>query len=790
MLDLEVNSFGFTPYERFSLSDEGHVVMPIDWSFLVPNNIYYFSLRAVRKSPVDEPTEKVSIWITVPVTTRMIKPPAYIEAVKDMEIGFNINADERANVDDMELYIRKSDSDDTNYVKLNRAEYTCVKDKDILYFRIYNLESNQWYDVHIKDKSNESWYDKSTNKWTKVQGTPVKEKTRDALKEIEVRWEGQKPYDYLLEIKAEKDSKYQQLYFKKTGKTDYGYDILGDRIDFYREKTRLYVEEGSEKYIYYAKISGTSIRDINGNLTDHKDLDSNTSYYVKLWASNQYGDSVYESLRIGPAITRTDFSQDDYDEQKKEDSTIDIFNESADRLTQKLYWLIDIRDNTNVRVLLKDDRIEGLLKISRGSTVTVDISAEKSNASYYEVLIPYKTLEAIDIYDSRLNIKVNGAEFTLNKGSIDLPTLKAQTLTGASNESMLLLKITKRQNPKNTLPSGVKHISDAYELQTIGIGSNRTYAEINQMIYDILENSDTKGPFKYGILDRELTIVLNDLAKHSYRSHTDLKDLINSAINKAEVEMSRYLKDIIDGGSGISKSLAVTKGINQFSNKMGIKLEYKYHNGYMTPFVNYGSGFKEPVGSKGYVMQYVLFRVESPGEYVIIGKGQVVTDEGIPDGQNILPLSLKYDLTKAFGQGTIYTANPIKGEEALMLYALVTSQESRVTGLTPVQKASTLGLGDIIDRSVITGYMDNQSSISLAVKLYCTRANINPDYMKPSKTITILNGKEIKQRLYSYVVLGIDLEIIKLGDNSFDSKGRTTIGDMLDMLSKALEKFD
>ena len=64
--------------------------------------------------------------------------------------------------------------------------------------------------------------------------------------------------------------------------------------------------------------------------------------------------------------------------------------------SRKLYSTINITDDTNLRVLLKDDRLEGLLKLAGQSTVTVDISAEKSNADYYEILIPYNTLSAIE----------------------------------------------------------------------------------------------------------------------------------------------------------------------------------------------------------------------------------------------------------------------------------------------------------------------------------------------------------------------------------------------------------
>lgn len=771
-----------------TLSENGQVIMPVRRDYLRPNRIYFFSLRAIRDRNLTDDEgnsiQTVSRWITIPVTTRMVKPPAFLEAVKDIEIGFNIeNPSLETREDNIEVFIKKAEGANNSYVRLVRGEYSCVKDGTTFYIRIYNLESNQWYDVQVKDNKNNKWYDASSKTWRDAQGSPVKEETRDALREIEVRWEGEDPYKYFLEVRAEEDPDYQQLHYNSTGHTDYGYETPSGRIEFYREKTKLYVDTESTKYIYYARIKGKPVLDANRNPVNQL-LKPNTLYYIKLWSYN-----LEESLRVGPVTARTDFSQADYDEQKNKDNTIDLFDESAEGLSRKLYWPINITDDTNLRVLLKDDRLEGLLKLAGQSTVTVDISAEKSNADYYEILIPYNTLSAIEKYDSRLNIKVSGGEFTLNKGSIDLYELKNQTLSGDVKESMLLLKITKRQNPKNTLDAGLRVVSSAYDLQTTAIGSTRTYAEINQMIHDILKNPDARGPFSYGILNRELTSILSNLERYSYRSHVDLKDLISRALDKVEKELSRNLKDIIDGGSGLTSCIALEKTINDFPDSMGIRLEYRYYNGFITPMANYGSGFEEPSGGKGYVNQYVLFRVKKPGEFLIVGKGQAIDTPGMPVDNAIARLSKKYDLSKVFGQGTIYPANPIKGEEAVMLYALVTGQENRITGLTITQKASALGL-DIMERSILTGYMDNQSSVSIAVMLYCDRANINPSFMYPSKTIIIQNGRDINARLYPYVVLGVDLDIIKLNNKVFDASKRTTIGDMLDMVSKVLEKFD
>jgi len=765
----EVSKLGLT------VNEYGKVLLPIDRDFLRPNRVYFFSLRAVRnRNKTDDQgksIETVSRWVTIPVTTKMVAPPGFLEAVIDVGVGFNIQCYlTGATADSMQVFIRKTGASDAEYVQLNRSQFTCVKDGSTFYFRIHNLESNQWYDIRVKNTINNTWYDGKYNIWQSNPGNPVQAKTRDSLSEIEVRWEGRDPYDYFLEIRTDYEVEYRKLEFSSTGRTDYGYDLPGGgRIRFYREKTNLYVQENSPYYIYYAKITN---------------LKPNTDYYAKVWAFNQD-----ESLHIGPVTARTDFSQKDYDEGKKRDEVIDLFDKEAEALTNKLYWLIDIRDDGKVRAILKDDKVSGLLEVAKGSTLTVDLSHEAKDPSHYEIIIPYKTLETIEKYDSRLNLKFLGAEITLNRGSIDLEALKKEALSGNAKEAMLILTLGRKTNPGTRIPSGFNALSKFYDLDMYAAGSRLTYQEINHTIHNILKDPDAKGPFEYGILDRELTYILSMLDKYSFKSHVELKDLIRSVIAKVEKELSRYLKDIIDGGSGYSPCFAVKRAIRDFPARIGVKLEYAYQNGYIIPYTNYGSGWQEATGSKAYVLQYVLFRAEKPGEYaVFVRTDSGVVQPGTPFEKDYSRLISRYDLSKVFGKGTIYPGNPITGTQAVMLFAVLTHRDGEVAGLTPVNKVSALGLNDVITPAYLNGYMDNQASVAIAVKLYCSKANINPAHMNPSRIFNI--NSNVKPQLYRYVMLGLDLELIELGENmTFDAQGRTSIGMMLDMVSRVLEKF-
>jgi hypothetical protein len=196
-------------------------------------------------------------------------------------------------------------------------------------------------------------------------------------------------------------------------------------------------------------------------------LKTNTQYFVKLWARNHGEDS----LHTGPVDIRTDFSQKDYDDQKKHDNVTEIFNLEAEKLTKKLYWVIDKGRSNAVRVLLKADTVAGLLASSQGSVVTVDLTGEADNPSYVEILVPQKVLEAIEANDTSLNLAFSGAEVTLNKGSIDLAALKQQALSSGAKEAMLKLKIERNAGAKTALPSGMSALSRYHVLSASAVGS-------------------------------------------------------------------------------------------------------------------------------------------------------------------------------------------------------------------------------------------------------------------------------------------------------------------------------
>lgn len=766
-------------------------ILPIRRTLLRPNRLYYFSLRAVRQRDVldinGDPIEKFSSWVTIPVTTKMVKSPGLFEAVRDLQLGFNVICSiANTNQDSFEVYLKKTDAADTEYRKLLRSEYAIVRDGTRYYVRLNNLLSNTWYDIRMKNTINGQWYNDATAAWQAAPGSPVQQKTRDTLKEIEVRWVGEDPYAYFFEARTITEASYATLTYRATGMTDYGYNLKnGTRIAFYREKTTAQVASGSAQYMYYTVISGKPVVQSDGTILD-KELATNTHYYVKMWARN-----VEDSLHVGPVDVRTDFSQVDYDENQSKDSILYMFNQQADKLTEKLWWNVDRNATGKMRVLLKSERVSAILDVSPDMTLTLDLGEERSGLAQYDVLIPQQVIETIERTGARLKIRVTGADMTISRGSLDFAALKASVTAANVKETMALVSITRKTAGSTAVPVKWSLASSVYGLSVTAIGSRQAYGEIAATIEKILRDKTATGPFRYGILDRELTALEKNADAYTYRSHTDLMDMVASLIGKVETEMSRYLKDILDGGSGLAAAITGKTAVKQFPGSILVGMDYSWQSGRITPIVlPLGTTvWDEPDGMRAYVMQSAMMRTSVPGEFAI-GIAQSVSISGGASASPDLGLvAAKYDLSKVFGSVPVYPGNDMTGQQAVLLFEVISGREEETVGLTMAQRLSTLGLGDVIPTRQLASKLEKQRAVSLAVLLYGDQIGVPASKLKTTRNIYIANQTAIDTKLLPYVRLGLDMKFTSLdAARKFDAKGIARVSDVMGMVVKAMNK--
>lgn len=784
VLNTTLQSVGFTYNE-----DNTRVArLPVNLPFLKPNHLYYFSLRAVRNRGTENAV--YSSWISIPVTTKMVQAPGLFEVINDVQLGYKLRLYTGARAEDMKIMIKKGYQNDQAYYELNRGKYSVVKDGSNYYFRIYDLDPDTWYDIRPFYTNGDSkfWYNNANKTWVNSGGEPVKMKTRDTLREVEIRFEGESLYEYFLEARTDNDDDYVTLeYDEDLRKSDYGYTLEdGTRIDFYREKTYAYVEDGLEDlYVYYAKISDARRKRSDGTYK-REPLLANTRYYIKVWARN-----VENSRHVGPVTIRTDFSQEDYDKDHIKDQIEDFFNQKADNLTKKLYYTVDEADVHSNRVLLKGARVSNLLRTANYSGITVDISKERPEVLRDVILIPYDVLDTIEKYKSRLTIKLSGCELTVTSDSLDLNYLKQLASATNLRETMLEISVDRKKEGSITPHTGFTYGSQVYDINMKAVGLRHTYAEINEILYDILKNSEKTGPFRYGIFDKELIELMGKKTTLTYKNQIELEHILDIIMDKIEEELSFYITDILDGGRGFPASVIVKNGVPNLSGGLKLKLLHQGYDGLVEPYtLPHGKNrWEEPHGIKAWVFPYVLLTAKAPGEYAIfnIRQAEISASDGATD-PDLNRLAQKYNLQKVFGSRTIYPGDYISGESAIMLFEVVTGTEREVEGLTTPAKIRYYNLTDILPASVIQSTINREQAASMVVEIYAYKSGIPSGIIRPIIKSYIKNGDRMSDAYYHRLIIALDLGITRLEtDNTYNGTVKVSVEEMLNEIIVVLE---
>lgn len=785
VINTPLKSVGFT----YNIDNTRVARLPINLPFLKPNHLYYFSLRAVRNRGTENAV--YSSWVSIPVTTKMVKPPGFLEVINDVQLGFRLRLYDGTPAEDIKIMLKKSHQNESFYYELNRAKYSVVKDGSYYYIRLYDLEPDTWYDIkpYYSDGDKEYWYDNDSKGWSSSGGEPVKMKTRDTLHEIEVRFEGETLYEYFLEIRTDDDEDYVKLEYDSNdpGESDYGYMLEdGTWVEFYLEKTYAYVEDGlKDRYVYYAKISRARRKRSDGTYK-REPLLANTRYYIKAWARN-----VEDSRHVGPVTIRTDFSQDDYDKDHIWDQIEDAFGKKADNLTRKLYFTVDEADKTENRVLLKGARIKNLMQMAGHTGITVDISRERPETNRDVILIPYEILDTIGKYNSRLTIKLAGCELTITEDCLDLDNLRQLVSSTNLKETMLEVTVGREKEGSVAPPVGFTYGTQVYDINVEAVGSRLTYEEINKIIYDILKDSNATGPFRYGIFDRELARLLSQESTLTYKSYVELENILNLVMDEIEEELSFYIEDILEGGRGFRPSITSRRQVKGLGGGLKLKILHQGFEGLVEPYaLPYGKyNWEEPYGIKAWMFPYILFSANTPGEYVVfnIKQVEIPTRDGMTDPE-LQKFAQKYNLQKIFGKKALYPGDYVSGDNAIALFEMVTGTEKEVAGLSTPAKIRYYKLDKILPSSVIQPAINREQAAVVAVEIYAYKSGISADMIRPLTVHFIKNGDEMQDFVYHRILIALDLGITKLEpDNTYDGAGKVTVEEMLKEIIVVLE---
>jgi hypothetical protein len=757
------------------------LVYKID-KFLFPNRLYYFSIRAERKQPSD----KTSAWICIPVTTLMIEAPANLEPVNGAELGFYWT-DTATNAKAEDFTISVKGPKDKNYRQLTRAQSMVVKDQKtitvngtsnhVYYGRVYNLDRNTAYSIRV--------YKGANNSTLVYQKDGVS--TRNGFREIMVKWKGKTAYQYELAIKTADAAAYTTL--TNTDLEIYT-DIEGNSNPYYIEENTL--TSANEYSWFYARIKTAAVALPDGTV-DRLPIKSNSKYFIKVRAmkvDTMDTTLVAYSKYIGPAETRTEFSQDDYDHNEDEKNKEVTFLDRIKELEKAIFWRMGIGRSTANKVFLKGDRVLNAIQNTNHSLI-IDLSELDVDLDSDEIYLPASIVKTLASEKKSLVVKTLGAEFALRPDTLDAENMieftNLKTKAGVK-ELFVKLMVARVDYPAVALPAGAKAVSGVNDFKVQIIGSSRTDANLKDLFKDKLYNTET------GLVKKKLDVIKLPYNSNLTGTGDKLDEYMEDLVGDLESELSDYVQDVVEGTSGVSGMIIGTELVREYGAPLSVKLLHSGEAGFKVPYVQYqGTGsWQKLVNEVVSSQNTVTFQAGKPGKYMILLARAAADDIGEEywAKEYIDTFLSKYDISDVF-TGVDKSFNPessVSVKEIILLYEKVTTGSGRSSGQDLKQKAKGLGLGGILNASAALKDVSREETAAVLVQLYAFQTGLSAEHLKPGRTIFLTDEKDVGDSYSNKVMYCIDRQLFTLDDQGrFKPKASITRAQLITVFVKTLD---
>ncbi len=738
-------------------------------SWLSPNKLYYFSIRAVDKT-----TGKTSYWVSIPVTTLLIDPPGSIEAVNDTELELFWNDDSpSAKTEDFKIYLKGPD--DSSYLALNKSQFTVSKDGSTYYGRILNLKPNSVYSIRV--------YKGNTDLSLITEKTGIN--TKDSCHSVQVKWKGQTGYRYEIAVKTSEDADYTVI-------SDYDLEQYTDKdghiLPYYIEKPAELSSTGY--YNFYGKINTMPVKQYDGSVK-HLPLSSNMKYYIKVrcYKIDPMDTSIVSySKYAGPVDIRTDFNQDDYDESDEDTKNSATFLDRIDKLEEELFWKASANSSIN-KLLIKGDRLLNSLENNGRYPFVLDISNIGTGVNSSVLYIPVSIIKLLNSEGKSLVIKAPEAEFTIRPRTIDLESADTARLIssaspGSTKDVFFKLSLDRSSNPDTSMPGQTELSSKIARLDIKAMLTTKTDSELEGQIKDKLYNKNT------GLVQEKLNMILS---QNNSLSSKELEAYLSDQIEDIEKKLSDFIDKLLGDSGQVTGIIAAYSGITLFNDPMGVKLPYSYSQGQIVPYVSYAN-----TNLWNKISNFVLspdgsatFSVSGTGRYALLSIQNQIND--IPQGyyaaNDISRLRSKYDLNDVFGAGSsFYPDSPVSVRETILLYEKLTTPSINSAGLDLKQKCTKLGLDAVLNPGNAVKDIERQEFASVLAKLYASKMGISIESITPSRKLTIKDEISISNKYFKSVLICLDSNILTLDEKgNFRPNSSMTRAEVVTAIVRLLE---
>lgn len=765
-------------------------------TWLFPNKLYYFTLRTIKQS---NPSDKYSVWVSIPVTTSLIEGPSALAPVNDSELGFNWTdsvIDLTRKSEDYRVSIKGPK--DSVYKVLTRAQAKIVIDAPQagvtrFYGRIYNLASNSAYNVKVERAITTAGVTSYTTVFPLVNMNGLLS-TKDDYHQLEVMWKGP-PVDvdlskYEIAVKTPEAADYTILdpnidlekYLDVTGTSTYPY---------YIEKTALTI--GTSYSIFHVKIKSVPVTYSDG-ISQHEPLKSNTKYFIKVRAKKIDASNAYlisYSKFIGPIDTRTEFNQGDYDQIDEDLKEKASFLDKIAKLEKNVYWHMDMNNSNANKIMLKGDKLLNTIENGTGYSSTLDFSGFGKNINSDVIYMPVSIARLLNSNDKTLIVKTAGAEFTFRPRTLSIEDIQeiktVQNQTGVTDLYLKLFITRIDKLPANEI-AGNKNISKVNDFKIQVIGTSKTDKELRTLFHDKLYDDRT------GLIKQKTGILSNSSAAMSTLTAQKTIEYINRLVREVESDLGDYINSTVEGSNGTTGVIVKSENIKVFSNPMLTKLSFNSDQGLKSPYVFYDGATAWQKLSNGVSItgNSMTFNTAKVGKYAVFAAASITNNlpADYATKDNINKFTSKYDLSDVFA-GINQSFNPelnVSGKEIILLYEKVMNKTSQNAALDIKQKMKSLQLDTILNQNNVNKDVTKQEVAAIIIRVYASKMGVNGDSLKNVKNIFINDEKDISNKFYNSCVITLNLGVLALDEKSnFLPDKELTRAEIITAFEKVLE---
>lgn len=743
-------------------------------TWLYPNKIYYFSLRSEVLEPSDT---KASVWVSIPVTTSLIERPSLLQVVNDCEIAFYW-FDTMPQMSTESYKIMLKGPGDSDYTLLPKSQYKIVKDESVYYGRLFKLKPNTQYSIKVVRATDNS-----------VLSTLVRY-TRNDYFQIDLKWQGYAidPFSgFEIAIRTEDDSDYTVL--NNDADLEQYVDITTHTYPYYIEKDNSNLN--NNYYMYNARIKLAPTKLPDGTI-EHRPLAPNTKYYIKVRAikrDSTNSAAVTPSKFVGPVDTRTEFNQDEYDNNDNNLNVSAKFLDMIDTLEQDVVWEINKKNGVTNKVFVKDDKLINLLQGNGYFTCTIDISQSPDYVNNEEIYLAQNILKAMKSNNRSVIIKTKGVEYTIRPQTFkydEMEEFKSAKAASGSKDVYLKINNTESASIQPNAPANTTASSRMNLLSAQTVASKQTSASVNTSIKDKLYNDKT------GIIQKKLAVIKNPNNLNVKGDAQAVNKYLNQLFEEVKSELSYYLEDTLNGAGYTAGVLSDKYSISKFSSPLGVKMQFK-SSSISNPYVIYGDvgNWQKLTQNLKYENGYLSYFVNGTGKYAIFSSKDVsdtVASDSVAKPY-ISKLAANYDLTNVFSGAEVSFNSDldVTVKEGILLYELLL--ESQNDEQTDVKaKAKVYGLDKILNITNINRNITRQEAAAITIKLYCQKTGTDYDRLKASYNKVIKDDDSIAEKYAVPVYACLQMNIMTLDSSAnFNPKATINRAGIIVVLQKMLE---